>query len=73
MKSKIYVLKSKAAPLSFILASRNTHRKPLLYFDGKTNRALRYASNQKSPFEDEQDGNAILEPVVFENGFLKRS
>jgi|TARA_Y100000289_G_scaffold55004_1_gene57784 hypothetical protein len=70
MKNKIYVLKSKAAPLSFILASRNTHRKPLLHFDGKTNRALRYASNQKSPFEDEQDGNAILEPVVFENGFL---
>tara|TARA_R100000654_G_scaffold38990_1_gene64755 strand:+ start:6591 stop:7319 length:729 start_codon:yes stop_codon:yes gene_type:complete len=70
MKNKIYVLKSKAAPLSFILASRNTHRKPLLHFDGKTNRALRYASNQKSPFEDEQDGNAIIEPVVFENGFL---
>lgn len=49
MKNKIYVLKSKAAPLSFILASRNTHRKPLLHFDGKTNRALRYASNQKKP------------------------
>lgn len=26
--------------------------------------------NQKSPFEDEQDGNAILEPIIFENGFL---
>ena len=34
------------------------------------NRALRYAVNQKSPFEDEQDGNAILEPIVFEDGFL---
>jgi len=26
--------------------------------------------NQKSPFEDEQDGNAIIEPIVFEDGFL---
>ena len=34
------------------------------------NRPLRYARNQKSPFEDEQDGNAILEPVVFEDGML---
>jgi hypothetical protein len=36
-----------------------------------TNRALRYASNQKSPFEDAQDGNAIIEPVIFEDGFLR--
>ncbi len=34
------------------------------------NRPLRYARNQKSPFEDEQDGNAILEPIVFTDGFL---
>jgi hypothetical protein len=26
--------------------------------------------NQRSPFEDEQDGNAVLEPVIFEDGFL---
>jgi hypothetical protein len=31
---------------------------------------LRYARNQKSPFEDEQDGNFILEPIVFEDGVL---
>lgn len=67
----MYILKSKAAPLSFMLASRNTKRSPLLHFDGKTNRPLRYSSNQKSPFEDEQDGNAILEPIIFEDGFLR--
>ena len=67
----MYILKSKAAPLSFMLASRHTRRSPLLHFDGKTNRPLRYSSNQKSPFEDEQDGNAILEPVIFEDGFLR--
>jgi hypothetical protein len=44
----------------------------LFYFDEakQTNRALRYAKNQKSPFEDMQDGNLILEPIVFVDGAL---
>jgi hypothetical protein len=69
---KVYKLKGESAPLSFTLPSRNTKRYPLLYFDeeNNVNRPLRYAINQRSPFEDEQDGNAILEPIVFENGFL---
>ena len=53
-----------------MLASRNTHRSTLLHFDGTSQRALRYARNQKSPFEDEQDGNAILEPIIFVDGAL---
>jgi len=59
-------------PLSYSLASRNHARFPLMWFDEekKQNRALRYAVNQKSPFEDEQDGNAIIEPIIFEDGFL---
>jgi hypothetical protein len=70
-KDKIYRLKS-GSPLSYTLASRNHPRYPLMWYDEKNNvnRALRYASNQKSPFEDEQDGNAILEPIVFEDGML---
>ena len=69
---KTYKLKSNATPISFTLPSRNTSRFQLLYFDeeNNTNRALRYARNQKSPFEDEQDGNFILEPVIFDDGFL---
>ena len=72
---KTYKLKSNATPISFTLPSRNTSRFPLLYFDeeNNTNRALRYARNQKSPFEDEQDGNFILEPVIFDDGFLNVS
>lgn len=60
-------------PLSYTLASRNTQRFPLMWYDenNNVNRPLRYASNQKSPFEDEQDGNAILEPIVFEDGLLR--
>ena len=69
---KVYKLKI-GNPLSYTLASRNHPRFPLMWYDEKNNvnRALRYAVNQKSPFEDEQDGNAILEPVVFEDGFLR--
>jgi hypothetical protein len=68
---KVYRLK-RGNPLSYTLPSRNHPRYPLLWFDEKqgTNRALRYASNQKSPFEDEQDGNAIIDPIVFEDGML---
>ena len=69
---KIYKLKGDAAPLSYTLPSRNNKRYPLLWFDEEKNinKPLRYAINQKSPFEDEQDGNAIVEPIIFENGFL---
>lgn len=72
IEDKVYVLKRKNFPMSLMLASRNTARKPLLYFDEETgqNRPLRYARNQKSPFEDEQDGHAILEPIIFEDGLL---
>jgi hypothetical protein len=70
MKDRVYRLKGKTAPLSFILNSRHSRRKPLLYFDGQRQRALRYSSNQSSPFEDQQDENAIIEPVVFEDGML---
>jgi hypothetical protein len=68
---KIYKLTGGAAPMSFMLASRNTIAKRLYHFDGKVNRELRYARNQKSPFVDEQDGNFILEPIIFEDGFLR--
>jgi len=71
-KAKAYRLKGDKAPLSYMLSSRHSSRSPLLHFDDDTgtNRPLRYARNQKSPFEDEQDGNAILEPIVFEDGLL---
>ena len=69
--NKVYKL-TIGNPLSYSLASRNHPRFPLMWFDEKKNenRALRYAINQKSPFEDEQDGNAIIEPIMFEDGFL---
>tara|TARA_R100001443_G_scaffold113494_1_gene128272 strand:- start:478 stop:1233 length:756 start_codon:yes stop_codon:yes gene_type:complete len=70
--TKTYRLLNGKKPLSYMLASRHSRRSPLLWFDEESgqNKPLRYARNQKSPFEDEQDGNAILEPVVFEDGLL---
>lgn len=69
---KVYKLVKDSAPLSYMLPTRHTAQFPLLYFDEETgvNRALRYARNQKTPFEDEQDGNVVLEPIIFEDGFL---
>lgn len=70
---KVYKLLRNAAPLTYMLPTKNTKRYPLLYFDEEKNinRPLRYAINQRSPFEDEQDGNFILEPIIFEDGFLR--
>lgn len=72
LKDRTYRLTRDRAPLMFMLSSRHKQNSPLLYFDEEKgyNRPLRYARNQRSPFEDEQDGNAILEPVVFERGML---
>jgi hypothetical protein len=69
---KVYKLNN-GTPLSFTLASRTHPRFPLMWYDESKNqnRVLRYAVNQKTPFEDEQDGNAILEPIVFEDGLLR--
>jgi len=70
---KTYRLKRKVAPLAFMIPGRGSRNKPLLYWDEEKgeNRVMRYARNQKSPFEDEQDGNAIVEPIIFEDGLLQ--
>lgn len=75
LKNRVYRLTRGKTPLSFIIPSRNTKRKPLLYFDEEKgyNRELRYASNQRSCFVDEQDGNVIVSPVIFEDGMLRVS
>tara|TARA_B100001778_G_C18559635_1_gene617148 strand:+ start:398 stop:1144 length:747 start_codon:yes stop_codon:yes gene_type:complete len=72
IKNRVYRLKRGAAPLSFMLPSKSSKRRPLLHFDSETgeNREIRYATNQMSPFKDEQDGNAIVTPIIFESGLL---
>ena len=52
---------------------QETKSSGIFWFDEEKGyeRELKYNRNQKTPFEDEQDDNAILEPVVFEDGFLR--
>ena len=72
IKDRFYNLKDQGEPLSYVLTSKSTPRKPLLWFDEEKgyNREIRYASNQKSCFIDEQDNNVILDHIIFEEGTL---
>jgi len=72
IKDRQYYLRGNKNPLSYVLTSKSSPRKPLLWFDEEKgyNREIRYASNQRSCFIDEQDGNAILSHIIFEDGIL---
>ena len=72
IKDRVYYLMNGKSPLSFSIPSKHSRRKPLLYFDPQTNeqRELRYATNQKSPFVDEQVGEVTLAHIEFEHGTL---
>ncbi len=67
-----YLLKNKM-PLTHTLPSRHSARYPLVWFDKEKGyeREMRYASNHKSVFVDEQKGNVTLAHVVFEKGHLQ--
>lgn len=69
---RLFILKNDSPPLQFILRNRHKKNSPLLFFDKENNRqrALRYATNHSSPFEDEQDGEVVLGSIVFKNGKL---
>ena len=69
-KDRVFILKGNSSPIRLMISVKHTSRRPLTYFDGSLNRALRYATNQLTPFVDEQDGVVTLEPVTFENGTL---
>ena len=72
IKDRNYYLSNDLSPLTYTLASKHSRRFPLIYFDKETGeqRELRYATNQNSPFVDEQNGMVTLEHVVFRNGTL---
>ena len=72
IKDRTYILKGDKTPITFTLASKHHSRNPLMWFDEETgqNRELRYASNQNSPFRDEQDGMSTLKHIVFKDGSL---
>jgi hypothetical protein len=73
-KDRIYELLNGAAPLSKYIASKDTRRSRLLHYDESgdkpRNRAMRYSRNHESPYIDEQDDTAIVEPICFNSGAL---
>lgn len=72
-KDRLYELKTGKKPLVFTLPSRHSAKSPLLYFDEEKGyqRELRYGTNQRSCFVDEQDGMVTLGRIVFRNGELR--
>ena len=71
-KDRNYFLKGNKEPITFKLGSRHTGRHSLLWFDPERGhqRELRYASNQKSVFVDEQEGPVTLQHIIFKDGAL---
>lgn len=67
IKDRTYVLKNGLSPLTYKIKSSN-----IIWFDEKegVNKEIRYATNQKSLFVDEQDGFAKLEHIIFADGTL---
>ena len=72
IKDRTYVIKGQNQPPLVSLQAKHSQRKPLLWFDEEKgyNRELRYATNQKSPFVDEQKGYATLGHIYFKDGSL---
>jgi len=72
VKDRNYYLLHGRSPLTYTITSKHTRRFPLLWFDKEKNmqRELRYATNQNSPFVDEQNGQVTLEHIIFTDGAL---
>lgn len=73
IKDRLYTLKSNKRPLIFTIPSTHTAKRPLLWFDEEKGyqRELKYATNQRSPFTDEQNGPATLGRIVLRDGVLR--
>lgn len=72
IKDRHYILSGIKQPLVFTVPGRHSRKRPLLWWDDKKGeqRELRYATNQNSPFVDEQKGQITLGRIVFRNGSL---
>ena len=71
-KDRSYYLLGNKTPLTYTIMSKHTARYSCVWFDPEKGyeRELRYATNQKSIFVDEQKGPATLAHIVFDEGHL---
>jgi|TARA_R100000479_G_scaffold166393_1_gene106189 hypothetical protein len=71
-KDRVYELVGNKKPIITTIPAKHSVKRSLLWFDPEKGyqRELRYATNQSSPFVDEQKGEVTLEQIVFRNGTL---
>lgn len=71
-RDRMYFLTENKKPLVYNMVCKHTTKRPLLWFDEEKGyqRELRYATNQPSPFVDEQKGPVTLGRIVFRDGQL---
>ena len=71
-KDRNYYLVGDKTPLTYTIISKHTRRYPCVWFDPEKGyeREMRYATNQKSIFVDEQKGQVTLKHIVFQDGVL---
>ena len=73
VKDRLYELTKGKKPLVFTVPTAHSNSKALLWFDENVGyqRELRYATNQKSCFVDEQEGQVTMGRIVFRDGILR--
>ena len=72
IRDRTYVLVTRKTPILVTIPSRHTAKRNLLWMDNEKGyeRELRYATNQKSVFVDEQEGHVTLAHILIRNGSL---
>ena len=72
IRDRRYTLRNNMEPLTFTIPSKHTRKHSLLYFDEESGKQkeLRYATNQDSPFVEDQKGEVTLGHIVFQDGVL---
>ena len=72
IKDRSYYLNGPHTPLTLTIPGKHSRKHPLLWYDPETKeqREIRYATNQNSPFRDNQKGEATLGHIIFKDGAL---
>jgi len=71
-RDRLYEITKNKKPLVYSIPTRHSAKVPLLWFDEEKGyqRELRYATNQKSCFVDEQEGPVTMGRIIFREGLL---
>lgn len=72
IKDRVYYLVTRKKPILMTIPAKHTAKRELLWFDPEMGyqRELRYATNQPSPFVDQQTGHVTLAHIIFRDGTL---